>query len=213
LTLEDLEGRVDLVAFPRVWKAHQEALREGKTVLIRGRLDTKRGEPTVLINEVSTTITVRQTAVPEPEEEAALPASEVAEPVAAYRVAEPEPSPAAAAGNGPVATLEPAAKPRPNGGGRAARPRRRLVLHLRPGQDVDAEARRLRRLHETLIAFPGQDAFAFQVHLEGGAWRVDFPQASTHIGPELETRLRKYLRQGERWHIVEAATPQGEATA
>ncbi|NPA31000.1 MAG: DNA polymerase III subunit alpha, partial [Chloroflexi bacterium] len=91
LTLEDLEGRVDLVAFPRVWKAHQEALREGKTVLIRGRLDTKRGEPTVLINEVSTTITVRQTAVPEPEEEAAPPASGVAEPVAAYRVAEPEP--------------------------------------------------------------------------------------------------------------------------
>ncbi len=214
VTLEDLEGRVEMVAFPQVWKTYRDLLTVGKIVKIRGKIDAKRQEPTVLIDEVSTRLTYRRpveagdaNAAPDLADEALhadLPPDQpFAEPTMPPPPEEP-PEPWASS----LSSAPPAApSPRGNGHPRAEAPpraRRRLVLHLRAGQNTDAEIRRLRRLHQTLIAFPGQDEFVFQLHLNGRTWRVLFPRASTRICPDLETRLRKYLREGETLQIDEA---------
>ena len=204
LTLEDLEGRIDLVAFPRTWKTHRARLQEGRIVLIRGKMDTRRDEPAVLIDDVSETITVRP-----PSSAASHHAGRVAEAPAAYDVAPPRAAPATAPPPEEPPDLwadaMPAAAPS-NGGHRAGRPRRRLVLNLRAGDDPAADARRVRRLYETLIAFPGRDAFMFRVHVQGKTWQADFPSASTSICEELEQRLHRFLSPGESVRVEELSS-------
>ena len=77
---------------------------------------------------------------------------------------------------------------------------------MRVRDDVETEARRLKRIHAALIAFPGRDRFAFRLELpDGRGWWVEFPRATTHWCPDLETRLRPFLRDDETWHLADAA--------
>ncbi len=54
VTLEDVQGTVELVLFSRSWKKYQETLEVGRIVVVRGKVDRERGEPKVLVDEVST---------------------------------------------------------------------------------------------------------------------------------------------------------------
>ena len=202
LTLEDLEGRVDLVVFPRVWKAHKDKLQEGRIVLVRGKLDARRDEPAVLVDDVSDTITLR---APQGQPSTST-AVEFApsEPDIAQEEPFAVPPPPEEPPNLWTSAI-PAVEDTVNGGFRKTRPRRRLVLELRTSEDASADARRVRRLHETLIAFPGRDAFVFRIRTPEETWLVEFPQASTHICSELEERLRKFLHDGETIHVEELA--------
>ncbi|MBM3122158.1 MAG: DNA polymerase III subunit alpha, partial [Chloroflexi bacterium] len=63
--LEDHQGLVQLVLFPRVWKEARGWFEVGKTVIAKGRLDRERGEPKVLVDKVTDQIEkVRVTARP-----------------------------------------------------------------------------------------------------------------------------------------------------
>ncbi len=52
-TLEDLQGSIDLVIFPRVWAKVSELIVYDNIVLVEGRLDTSGAEPKVLVDKVS----------------------------------------------------------------------------------------------------------------------------------------------------------------
>jgi DNA polymerase-3 subunit alpha len=52
VTLEDLQGSLELVVFPRVWTRVVEWLETGVIVRVEGRIDQGRGSPKVLVNEI-----------------------------------------------------------------------------------------------------------------------------------------------------------------
>lgn len=53
VTLEDLQGSVELVVFPRVWKDVSEWLEPDSVVVARGKVDADRGEPKILADDIS----------------------------------------------------------------------------------------------------------------------------------------------------------------
>ncbi len=52
VTIEDIQGSIDLVVFPRTWQKYAEAIRFDEIILVRGKVDTERGEPKVLVDSV-----------------------------------------------------------------------------------------------------------------------------------------------------------------
>jgi DNA polymerase-3 subunit alpha len=54
VTLEDLQGTVDLVVFNRVWREVSSWLQPGTIVLVKGKVDNERGEPKLLADLITT---------------------------------------------------------------------------------------------------------------------------------------------------------------
>ncbi len=52
VSLEDLQGTIELVVFSRVWAAAAGWLAPDKVVLVKGRVDRDRGDPKVLVDEI-----------------------------------------------------------------------------------------------------------------------------------------------------------------
>jgi hypothetical protein len=53
VTIEDLQGMVDLVVFNRVWRDVSKWLQSDMIVLVKGKVDTERGDPKVLVDMIS----------------------------------------------------------------------------------------------------------------------------------------------------------------
>lgn len=53
VTLEDLQGTVELVVFNNVWEKVVDWIQADTVVIVRGRVDAGRGEPKVLASEIS----------------------------------------------------------------------------------------------------------------------------------------------------------------
>ena len=53
-TLEDLQGLVELVVFPRTWDQYSEMLEPERIVMVEGKVDAESGDPKVLVDSVST---------------------------------------------------------------------------------------------------------------------------------------------------------------
>ncbi len=54
VTLEDIQGNIDLVLFPRTWAQFQPILETGKIVLVEGKVDTQSAPPKVLVDNIKT---------------------------------------------------------------------------------------------------------------------------------------------------------------
>jgi len=54
VTVEDLQGNIDLVVFPRTWEKYQDLIDFDKIVLVDGTVDSQRGEPKILVDKIST---------------------------------------------------------------------------------------------------------------------------------------------------------------
>jgi DNA polymerase-3 subunit alpha len=52
--LEDLQGSVELVVFPRTWKRVSELIQIDEIVLVDGRVDPQSGDPKLLIDNITT---------------------------------------------------------------------------------------------------------------------------------------------------------------
>lgn len=50
--IEDLTGKIEAIAFPKTFAAHQEILIEGKVLILQGKVDAKDGEPKFLCENV-----------------------------------------------------------------------------------------------------------------------------------------------------------------
>jgi DNA polymerase-3 subunit alpha len=58
-TIEDLQGNIELVIFPKVWQSQHTILEIGKLILVDGRVDAEGTEPKVLVDKISTDITLK----------------------------------------------------------------------------------------------------------------------------------------------------------
>ncbi|MDH5607652.1 MAG: OB-fold nucleic acid binding domain-containing protein, partial [Anaerolineae bacterium] len=56
--LEDTEGVIDLVVFPRTWKQYGELIEYDKVVIVEGKIDAKQGDPKILVDKVRTEIEI-----------------------------------------------------------------------------------------------------------------------------------------------------------
>jgi len=62
VTLEDLDGKVDLVMFPKVWAAHRENVQVNQIIVVRGTVQAEGESISILANSVQTRLTVAQDA-------------------------------------------------------------------------------------------------------------------------------------------------------
>jgi len=51
-TLDDIQGSVELVIFPRVWSKHAELLRSNDPLMIKGKADNEKSDPKILVDKV-----------------------------------------------------------------------------------------------------------------------------------------------------------------
>jgi DNA polymerase-3 subunit alpha len=69
-TLEDIQGEVELVIFPRAWKQISNQMEIDKLVIAEGRIDPESSEPKLLVDTIKTdlkiTTAVEQTPIPQP---------------------------------------------------------------------------------------------------------------------------------------------------
>ncbi|HEY5728773.1 MAG TPA: DNA polymerase III subunit alpha [Anaerolineales bacterium] len=58
VTLEDIQGNIDLVLFPRTWDRTREILTVGQIVIVEGKVDTNSTPPKILVDTVRTEIKI-----------------------------------------------------------------------------------------------------------------------------------------------------------
>jgi DNA polymerase-3 subunit alpha len=80
VSLEDIQGNIELVLFPKVWGQCHQRLETGKIILVEGKVDTQNNPPKILVDTIQTDIKLTL-----PDE---TPASEALKPVP-HRVTEP----------------------------------------------------------------------------------------------------------------------------
>jgi DNA polymerase-3 subunit alpha len=54
VTLEDIQGNIELVLFPRTWAQCQPILEHGKIVLVEGKVDAQSSPPKILVDAIKT---------------------------------------------------------------------------------------------------------------------------------------------------------------
>jgi len=97
VTIEDLNGIIELVLFPKVWEQHQFALEVGGVIAAEGKVDARSTPPKVLVDAIRTQIKVTEAAqiplqppaaapdrAPAPVKPVATPSRQVSEPRPAY---------------------------------------------------------------------------------------------------------------------------------
>jgi len=64
-----------------------------------------------------------------------------------------------------------------------------ITVVMRPGLDKVRDNLRLRQSYGILISYSGRDRFALQIFERGRGYRIEFPNFTTHLCPELIARL------------------------
>ena len=302
VTLEDVQGNIELVVFPRTWEQYAEAFEIDRVLMVDGRVDAQSGDPKVLVDTISTelkrVVPVSAAQPPPTATNGTRPApkaapSQAARPVppAGRKVSEPPPPDNWGDGPQPPDTfppdwsaqevvpggfvlegqnlpsvektrVEPAVDPAPveplaeveqaTAGvedppaesqpkdlttpvitpppdprlsampalqvaepAQAAPPEspplpehpnlpyilspaasyagedlHMITVVLRPGADKVRDNLRLRQAYGILISYPGHDRFALQIFERGRGYRVEFPNFTTGLCPELLARLQ-----------------------
>jgi hypothetical protein len=68
-----------------------------------------------------------------------------------------------------------------------------ITIILRSSLDKVRDNLRIRQIYGTLIAYPGQDRFAFHVFERGNGYLIEFPNFTTQVCPELLSRLKIFI--------------------
>jgi DNA polymerase-3 subunit alpha len=58
VTLEDLDGKVDLVLFPKIWAAHRDVVQTNQIIVARGTVQASGEAVSILVNSVQTKLTI-----------------------------------------------------------------------------------------------------------------------------------------------------------
>lgn len=214
VTLEDLQGSLELVVFNRLWPEVADWLRNEKVVVVRGRVDAERGEPKVLVDEITdeahivesiegldrseaTPLETAPNSLPPPE--APPPADEPAQGMAEPRVEEgaskDRVAPTDAPASAPQAEQDRVGT-RPRGTIRAAVfgvDRQRVTVELHSTGNKTQDALRMRRAHGLLTSYPGKDHFAFHVFESARQYILEFPNSTTGFCQELRSQLEGLL--------------------
>ena len=55
-TIEDIQGNIELVLFPRTWEKYREVLTDGRIIIVEGKADTSNTPPKILVDSIRTEI-------------------------------------------------------------------------------------------------------------------------------------------------------------
>ena len=58
VTLEDIQGNIELVLFPRTWEKNREQLTVGQIIIVEGKVDTNSTPPKILVDTIRTEIKI-----------------------------------------------------------------------------------------------------------------------------------------------------------
>ncbi len=56
VTIEDIQGNIELVLFPRTWEKYREELTDGQIIIVEGKADTSNTPPKILVDAIRTEI-------------------------------------------------------------------------------------------------------------------------------------------------------------
>jgi hypothetical protein len=206
VTVEDLQGAVELVVFTRVWDRVGSWLQSENIVVATGKVDAERGDPKLLVQEIRT---LESYPVADPPPVPVAPDGSVADTTVAF----PPPPAYDAEGEFPfhiveivgevagsvlaevrtevtAVVVEAEAPMAPLSG------RRLVTVILRSTGDKVRDARRMRRVHGLLNSYPGSDPFVFDVYESSRRYSLEFPNSSTGFCAELRTQLEGLLGTG-----------------
>jgi DNA polymerase-3 subunit alpha len=212
VTLEDLQGPIDLVVFHRLWKDVAGWIKPGTIVLVRGKIDNERGEPKVLADSITTELSVVRPLDAAPAAPPATPLSEplpesIPEAVIEMVEAETAPPPAPPAWVEPLlaeteavatAVLTAVVEAPPETETLPPRDGDPLILTilLKSTGDVKRDALRMRRVHGLLTSYHGHDRFVFHVFEASRQYHLEFPNSTTGQCADLMAQLRHLLGEG-----------------
>ncbi len=213
VTLEDIQGTIELVVFSRTWKDVCTWLQPESVVVARGRVDGERGDPKVLVEEMSHDLDSFAAAPPQPGQPSSRPLPQ-AEP-ALEDEADPMPIPAPSEIQVLAADLEielpsleaeapvlapppplPPSPPEPAADLRQGSDPLMVTVTLRSTGDARRDALRLRRVHGLLTSYPGSDRFALHVYEASRRYHLEFPNSTTGYCQDLRIQLERLLGEG-----------------
>jgi DNA polymerase-3 subunit alpha len=221
--LEDLQGSIEVVVFPRVYAATRDLWQEDKILIVRGRVDADRGDPKILCDSAQDyLLTARPVDDPVLGDAAVAPAVTVPRTTAtpsvprqgngvhreanAHRKAdEGHDGNGARRGNGHNGNgdrmsrehkSQPAPKALPTRTQQNSPPvPRHIDLILRRTGDARQDTARAEAAYGLLAGSTGRDTFSFMVVNDKGRVRVDFPQQTIQWSPDLAESLSELLGQ------------------
>ena len=166
--LEDIQGSIEVVVFPRTYAETRDLWQEDKIVIVRGRVDAERREPNLICDSVRDYVTHSR-----PMGEA----SQLAEPPQPYQ---------------PQAGDDPGL---PGGGDdrEAIQVPRQLQITINRSGDQDRDKRRISQIYSLLRQREGVDQFTFFVVDDRRRVQIDFPNETTAYTYELAESLRAML--------------------
>ena len=109
VTLEDVQGTVDVVVFPRTWKQTQSMWQRDKIVIVRGKVDARGRKPSIICDSVSDNLMRPADGPAAARPVSAQVSARVSEPPAVYQAPKPAPAPVPASVPTPIQELKPAA--------------------------------------------------------------------------------------------------------
>jgi DNA polymerase-3 subunit alpha len=75
VTIEDIQGTIELVLFPKTWEKYREQLKDGQIVIVEGKVDMGSTPPKILADVIRTEIKVTSSVDSQPEEISSAPAA------------------------------------------------------------------------------------------------------------------------------------------
>jgi len=244
-TIEDIQGSIDLVIFPRTWKKYGDLVNFDEIIYIKGKADANGGEPKVLVDEVLTRFLHLESSAENTSPAPTKLQKPASKPVPKYQPPEVEITPEsdspqireqndieAAAQSEPASrnnleTMENAQtnipaepdpfppeweeefqlkKEKPLKEESEAQPDSKpvpltldedatylITLVIRNRGDKMRDKLLLRQVYGTLISYPGEDRFVFQILENDQVHLLEFPEATTRLSKQLLNQLRDIL--------------------
>ena len=66
VTLEDVQGNIELVLFPKTWQKFHDQFKVGQIIIVEGKVDTGSTPPKILVDEIRTEIRILESLTPSP---------------------------------------------------------------------------------------------------------------------------------------------------
>jgi DNA polymerase III subunit alpha len=201
ITLEDLQGTVELVVFPRTWQEVSPWVETGKIVLVRGKVDLERGNAKVLVDQISTELSVTQTKT---SEDVLFPMPPPTDLEGCEVLLDAQDEGFHAPGDDELQqrTEDNSENWRQNGSAEITTEdlptlhSQRITIRLQSTGDRKKDAQRAGRLHGLLTSFAGNDHFAFHVYEGSRKYLLEFPNATTGFCPVLHHELKVLVGDG-----------------
>jgi DNA polymerase-3 subunit alpha len=263
VTIEDIQGTIDLVIFPSVWKKVAELIQFDKIICATGRVDSQRGEPKILVNRITTQLQPAESERDLPNDEKQQPREKRSQPkeeksgtnqkppvrepspeevVSGAKSSPPAPDPfprewkeeehqGSDPSSGKPEIKTPTEKEKNTQGSNPASPGGPGLERTQEGQNTQSypeeengqspsqkppldfeedsdymvtiilkqdgdklrDKLRLRQIYGTLISYPGEDQFAFQIIENDQSHLLEFPNATTKLSQDLLTALQELI--------------------